>query len=90
MSEVTQEEYQRYWNNLEDIYRRTLKSLEVTVDPEDPEYVNLHYIFEPVAFERIRRITGYLTGNTTTWNAAKQAELEDRKKHDISQELHTL
>ena len=32
-------------------------------------------------FERIRRITGYLTGATTTWNNAKQAELRDRVKH---------
>ena len=90
MNEISKEEYQRYWDDLEDIYRRKLKSLDVDIDPEDPTYVNLHYKFEPVAFERIRRITGYLTGNTTTWNTAKKAELEDRKKHDISQELHTL
>ena len=34
-----------------------------------------------VPFERIRRITGYLTGDTTTWNDAKKAELKQRVKH---------
>jgi len=87
---VSQEEYERYWNDLEDIYKRKLKSLAVIIDDEDPEFITLDWKFEPVRFERIRRITGYLTGNTNTWNEAKQAELEDRKKNDISQNLHTL
>lgn len=32
-------------------------------------------------FERIRRITGYLTGTLDRWNSAKQAEERDRVKH---------
>lgn len=32
-------------------------------------------------FERIRRITGYLSGDITTWNNAKQAEERERVKH---------
>ena len=32
-------------------------------------------------FERIRRITGYLTGSLESWNSAKQAEERDRVKH---------
>ena len=34
-----------------------------------------------VEIERVRRITGYLTGNTNKWNYAKQQELKDRVKH---------
>jgi ribonucleoside-triphosphate reductase len=34
-----------------------------------------------VHFDRIRRVTGYLTGSVNTWNSAKQAELKDRVKH---------
>lgn len=34
-----------------------------------------------VPVERIRRITGYITGDVTQWNNAKQAELKDRVKH---------
>lgn len=34
-----------------------------------------------VGFSRIRRITGYLTGDLNTWNGAKRAEEHDRVKH---------
>lgn len=36
---------------------------------------------EGVPFDRIRRITGYLTGNLDTWGNAKRAEERDRVKH---------
>jgi ribonucleoside-triphosphate reductase len=39
---------------------------------------------EGVPFQRIRRITGYLTGDINTWNNAKTAELNDRIKHDTN------
>ena len=32
-------------------------------------------------FERIRRITGYLTGDVDRFNNAKRAEEKDRVKH---------
>lgn len=34
-----------------------------------------------VKIERIRRITGYLTGSIDRWGGSKQAELKDRVKH---------
>ena len=34
-----------------------------------------------VKFERIRRITGYISGDTSSWNNAKRAEEKDRVKH---------
>ena len=37
-----------------------------------------------VPFERIRRITGYLTGALETWNDAKKAEEKDRVKHSLA------
>ena len=39
---------------------------------------------EGVKFERIRRITGYLSGSTSRWNEGKSAELRDRVIHKIS------
>ncbi len=36
-----------------------------------------------VAFERIRRITGYLVGTIDRFNNAKRAEVQDRVKHDV-------
>ena len=40
---------------------------------------------EGVGFERLRRITGYLTGNLSCWNDAKRSEEKDRLKHSVEQ-----
>lgn len=37
-----------------------------------------------VNFQRYRRITGYLTGDITSWNNAKRCELKDRVKHSMA------
>ena len=34
-------------------------------------------------FERIRRVTGYLTGDVSCWNNAKQAEEKERTKNAL-------
>ena len=39
---------------------------------------------EGVAFERVRRITGYLVGTLDRFNNAKRAEERDRVKHSLS------
>lgn len=39
-----------------------------------------------IAFERIRRITGYLVGTMDKWNDAKKHEEKDRVKHNTSNE----
>lgn len=36
---------------------------------------------EGVGFVRVRRITGYLVGDISTWNNGKKAELLDRVKN---------
>lgn len=59
---------------------RALKSLNIHLDGD---YANLKYEFEPVPFERIRRITGYLVGSMDRWNDAKRAEERDRVKHGM-------
>ena len=41
------------------------------------------YIGEAIRFERIRRITGYLTGTVDGWNNAKRAEEKDRVRHPV-------
>lgn len=48
----------------------------------DGEYVDVNYETEPVPFERIRRITGYLVGTTARWGDGKRAELKDRVLHN--------
>ena len=40
--------------------------------------------FQPVEFDRSRRITGYLVGDLNRFNDAKRAEVMDRVKHNCS------
>ena len=56
----------------------TVSGLSLTVDGEE---VGITYDLSPLPFERIRRITGYLTGDLSSWNSAKRAEEKDRVKH---------
>lgn len=42
-----------------------------------------HEDFDNVAFDRIRRITGYLVGTIDRFNNAKRAEVTDRVKHNV-------
>lgn len=57
---------------------QTVSLLEIAVDGE---HVSLRTHLQPQRFERIRRITGYLTGDMNRWNNAKRAEEGDRVKH---------
>ena len=50
--------------------------------PKDPTHLDVEFRGGR-PFERIRRITGYLTGSLETWNSAKQAEEKDRVKHGL-------
>lgn len=36
-----------------------------------------------VGFQRVRRITGFLTTDIKSWNPAKLAELKDRKANQM-------
>ena len=53
----------------------------ITVSTSDDGMVDIEYELHGEKFERIRRITGYLTGSLDSWNDAKQAEERDRVKH---------
>ncbi|MBQ7793557.1 MAG: hypothetical protein IJ366_03465 [Clostridia bacterium] len=59
---------------------KKLSAIDINVDGD---YVDLKYTFEPVPFNRIRRVTGYLVGTLDRWNDAKQAEEKDRVKHGV-------
>lgn len=78
---VDEHEAQAYVDYLQEKHGRKLVSLDIQADGE---FVDLHYEFEHIPFERIRRITGYLVGTIDRWNNAKTAEEKDRIKHDIS------
>lgn len=76
---MSQEEKKIYADYLKEKYpERIIKEINLKIDGD---YVEMSYEYDTVPFERIRRITGYLTGTVDRWNDAKQAELADRVKH---------
>ena len=79
--EITDKEKQGYIEFIQN--KEPNKEIEyINVVIDDEGYANIEYKVNPIPFERIRRITGYLTGTTNTWNNAKKAELKDRVKHN--------
>lgn len=85
--QISEKEQQAYVDYLQKKYNRKLKTLSIELDGE---FVNLTYEWEPVPFERIRRITGYLVGTMDHWNDAKTAEESDRVKHGVSTGMEKL
>lgn len=75
---ISEEERQAYIQRGIEKYKTDLKSIDIEVDGE---FVNLHYHIQPVPFQRIRRITGYLVGTLDRFNDAKKEEVENRVKH---------
>lgn len=55
-----------------------LTELKLTLQADDHVQVDFK-TFTP--FERIRRITGYLSGDLSSWNNAKRSEESERVKH---------
>ena len=62
----------------EDLKPRTLTEIFIKLASDDS--VDVQVTCED-KFERIRRITGYLTGDLNSWNDAKRAEESERVKH---------
>ena len=51
------------------------------MSPKTQKNTKTIIVGEGRGFDRIRRITGYLTGDLSSWNSAKRAEEKDRVKH---------
>ena len=76
LSEKEKQAYTKYVK--EKNPKKIIKYIKVTLDGD---FANLEYEVEEEPFDRIRRITGYLVGDTRYWNNAKKAEERDRVKH---------
>lgn len=73
---ISKEEKQAYIDRAQEKYGEGCAQLDIFIDGD---YVELGYHVTP--FQRIARITGYLTTTVDRWNDAKRAELFDRVKH---------
>ena len=79
----TKDEARNYINYVNETKTETepLNSVEVILC--DDGKVDVVYTLRGQKFERIRRITGYLTGDVSSWNNSKRAEERERVKHDL-------
>lgn len=82
ITEISEEEKLAYMEYVKKKYPdEIIDTLIISFDDEG--YANLEVHKHSVPFERIRRITGYLTTTLDRWNSSKQAEEKDRVKHGI-------
>lgn len=77
MSDAERQVYVRYMTERHP--EITSGTLDILLDGDDVELTLIPDT--AVKFQRIRRITGYLTGTVDRWNNAKKSELADRVKH---------
>lgn len=81
LDDFTEQDAQKYIDYVKERVTDPLKSIAVKLC--DDGKVDVDYTLQGEKFERIRRITGYLTGDVTSWNDAKQSEESERVKHNV-------
>jgi len=75
---ISDDELSTYLTQLQAKQKYKIIKADIAVDGE---FIDIKTIIEPVPFDRIRRITGYLVGTTNRFCDAKRAEEHDRVKH---------
>lgn len=79
--DITEQEVELAKKYLKEKYLKAdISRIEITANGE---FLDINFWENVKPFERIRRITGYLTSTVDKWNNAKQAEEKDRVKHNI-------
>ena len=81
LGDITEEEKSSYMKIVQEKNGGTLEGVTKIIinSTENSDSVNLSYETRQ-PFERIRRVTGYLS-KVENWNDGKRAELQDRVKH---------
>ncbi len=81
LDDFTEAEAKNYVDYIRSRVETPLKSVEVKLSADGK--VDVNYNARGEKFERIRRVTGYLTGDVSSWNDAKQSEEHERVKHNV-------
>lgn len=77
---ISDDELNEYQKIIKEKYPdREIKEMIIKIDGDDID-IETHFVEQP-SFQRIRRITGYLSTTLDRWNHAKQCEEADRVKH---------
>lgn len=86
---IPEEEAMAYVDRGIEFYGKGLTEVIATLDPDDPEMIDIEYKWNAPKFQRLRRITGYLVGTLDRWNNGKRAEHDDRVKHGTEDVFHS-
>ena len=81
--DMPREEIEAYIHRGSEKFGKKLYGLEIKVAEDDADFVEIYYETQPMKFQRLRRITGYLVGTIDRWNDGKRAEEKDRVKHGV-------
>ena len=80
LDDLTEQEAQEYIDFVKERVKIPIIGVEVFSCPDGK--IDANYTARQ-KFERIRRITGYLTGDVSSWNNAKRSEEHERVKHNV-------
>ena len=83
ITDISEEEKNAYVQYIREKYPNDIID-EIIIDFDEEGYANMETHKHSIPFNRIRRITGYLSKTLDRWNSAKKAEEKDRVKHGIS------
>ena len=81
LEDLSEEEARKYIRYVLEKVKGDATLIKIAVKSCPDGKVDVEYTLRGKKFERIRRITGYLTGDLNTWNNAKRAEEKERVKH---------
>ena len=81
LDDFTEQDAHKYIDYVKERVTEPVKRIEVKLC--DDGKVDVDYTLQGEKFERIRRITGYLTGTLESWNNAKRSEEHERVKHNV-------
>ena len=82
---IPEDEVAAYVERGRELHSKQITEVIATLDPNDPDMIDLEYKWIEKPFHRLRRITGYLVGNLGRWNNGKRAEEKDRVKHSADE-----
>ena len=88
---LTEQEIKGYINEIKREKNGDVVELKLYADEQDGEnFIGREATVQPIQFDRIRRITGYLVGTLDRFNDAKRSEEADRVKHSVGSEMESL
>ncbi|MDR0919444.1 MAG: hypothetical protein LBM93_09415 [Oscillospiraceae bacterium] len=80
------EAFKEYWWEFETKEARAKKRVleQLGIRYISDEECGFTPVYAKISFQRIRRITGYLVGDTSRWGDGKRAELCERVTHGVN------